>query len=109
VELRNTFLDEPDLTLVYVIPDNQWNEKSQLFVESNRMRDRILFAVDPESQAVDRLGVRRENAEPMEKGVPHPTTFLIDREGIVRFVDVREDFHIWVDSGFLREALAAVP
>ncbi len=109
MELRRTFEEVPDLKLVYVLPDNQWNEKSTLFVESNRMRNRILFAVDPGSTAVDLLGLRRENPEPIEEGVPHPATFLIDRDGIVRFADVREDFHIWIDSGFVREALAAIP
>ncbi len=109
MELRNTFRDEPDLKLVYVLPENQWNGKSALFVDGQRMRDRIQFAVDPGSRAIDQLGIRRENAEPIEDGVPHPTTFLIDRSGIIRFVDVREDFHLWVDSGFLREALASMP
>jgi peroxiredoxin len=109
VELRKTFDEVPDLKIVYVIPDNQWNDKSTRFVESFGMRDRILFAVDPGSQAVDQLGVRREDPEAIEEGVPHPATFLIDRGGVVRFADVREDFHVWVDSEFLREALDAIP
>jgi len=109
VELRRSFDEVPDLKIVYVIPDNQWNDKSTRFVESFGMRDRILFAVDPGSRAVDLLGVRLENPEPIEEGVPHPATFLIDRSGVVRFADVREDYHIWLDSGFLREALDAMP
>ena len=109
MELRKTFEEVPDLKVVYVLPDNQWNDKSTLFVESNRMRNRILFALDPDSTAVDLLGLRRENPEPIEDGVPHPATFLIDRQGMVRFADVREDVHIWIDSGFVRKALDAIP
>ncbi len=109
MELRNTFRDEPDLLLVYVVADNQWNAKSALFVDGHRMRERIVFAVDPGSRSIDQLALRRQNAESLEEGVPHPATFLIDRSGVVRFVDVREDFHVWIDSGFLKTALAAVP
>jgi hypothetical protein len=41
----------------------------------------------------------------MEEGVPHPTTLLIDRKGIVRFVDVREDFQTWLDRDVRGAAL----
>ena len=109
MELRETFRDEPDLEIVYVIPDNQWNEKSARFVDGLAMRERIQFALDPGSAAIDSLGLRRPDAEKMEEGVPHPSTFLLDREGVIRLVDVREDFHVWLDSGFLRDALATLP
>ena len=109
MELRNTFATEDDVVVIYVVADNQWNEKSTLFVDGLGMRDRMIFAVDPSSKAIDQLGLRRENAEEMEAGVPHPATYLLDREGIVRFIDAREDFHIWVDSDFVLEALTAIP
>lgn len=109
MELRETFRDEPDLEIVYVLPDNQWNAKSARFVDGLGMRERIRFALDPGSVAIDSLGLRRPDPEEIEAGVPHPSTFLLDREGVIRLVDVREDFHIWLDSGFLRDALASLP
>jgi len=109
VELRETFRDESDVKIVYVVAADQWNDKSARFVDGFGMRDRILFALDPGSAAIDRLGLRKPDAEPMEAGVPHPSTFLLDRNGVIRLVDVREDYHVWVDSTFLREALASVP
>jgi peroxiredoxin len=57
---------------------------------------------------IDRLGLRNMNPEPMEVGVPHPATYLIDRAGIVQLVDVREDFHIWLDPGVVAETLARI-
>jgi len=46
--------------------------------------------------------------EPLEVGVPHPATYLLDRNGVVRLVDVRTDFHIWLDPGVVAEALARI-
>jgi peroxiredoxin len=86
----------------------QLNARSLRFVDDYGLRNRIHFWVDPESRAIDALGLRRPNPEPIEEGVPHPTTLLLDREGIVRFADVREDFRLWLDPAVVREALAAV-
>ena len=51
----------------------------------------------------------RENSQAIEAGVPHPTTYVLDRQGIVRFADARSDFHIWLDPELVLEALAAIP
>jgi len=109
VELRNALAEEPDLEIVWVMAKRQLNARSLRFVDDYGLRDRIHFWVDPESRAIDRLGLRRPNPEPIEEGVPHPTTLLLDRDGIVRFADVREDFHIWLDPAVVKEALAQLP
>jgi peroxiredoxin len=108
VELRQTFEAASDLHIVYVMAESQINDKTLRFIDGLGLRERVLFAVDPGSRSIDRLGLRLENPEPMEVGVPIPTTYLLDRQGIVRFADVRLDYHIWLDSSFLREALASV-
>jgi peroxiredoxin len=87
----------------------QLNARSLRFVDDYGLRSRIHFWVDPESRVIDALGLRRPNPEPIEEGVPHPTTLLLDRDGIVRFADVREDFRIWLDPDTVREALAQLP
>jgi peroxiredoxin len=86
--------------------ERQWNARALRFVDDYGLRSRIHFWADPESRAIDALGLRRPNPEPIEEGVPHPTTLLLDRDGIVRFADVREDFRIWLDPAVLKEALA---
>lgn len=86
----------------------QWNARALRFVDDYGLRSRIHFWADPESRAIDALGLRRPKPEPIEEGVPHPTTLLLDRDGVVRFADVREDFRIWLDPAVLREALAAL-
>jgi len=86
----------------------QYNARSDRFVDDYNLRGRVHFWRDPDSRAIDALGLRRPNAEPIEAGVPHPTTLLLDRGGVVRFVDVREDYHVWLDPAVIREALGKV-
>ena len=109
MELRQAFAATDDLVIVYVLPENQVNPKTLRFLDETGVRRRIVFAVDPGSRAIDRLGIRLPDPEPIEAGVPLPTTLLLDRQGRVRLVDVRSDYHVWVAPEVLQEALAAVP
>ncbi len=106
MELRNALAENPDLEIVWVMAKRQLNARSLRFVDDYGLRSRIHFWVDPDSRAIDALGLRRPNPEAIEEGVPHPTTLLLDRDGIVRFADVRENYHIWLDPLVVKEALA---
>ena len=97
MELRQALDAVPNLVILWVMADNQINARTRRFIDENGLRDRVRFLVDAGSATIDRLGLRRENPEPIEQGVPHPTTYLLDRAGVVRFVDSREDYHIWLD------------
>ena len=108
MELRNAFEEVGDLVILYVVAENQMNPKTLRFVDGLGIRERVRFLVDPRSEAIDALGIRLEGGEEIEAGVPHPATYLIDREGIVRFVDERIDFQLWLDSTYVRESLAAL-
>jgi peroxiredoxin len=108
VELRNALASEPELQLVWVMAKGQYNARSERFVDEYGLRERIHFWRDPDSRAIDTLGLRRPNPEAIEAGVPHPTTLLLDAHGIVRFVDVREDYHVWLDPETVKEALASL-
>lgn len=109
MELREAFEGVDDVEILYVLADNQINEKTRHFVDELGLRERVRFLADPGSRAIDRLGLRRPDPEPLEKGVPHPTTVLLDRDGRIRFADVREDFHVWIDPELLREELSRIP
>ena len=89
--------------------DSQINEKTLRFIDGLGLREHVVFAVDPGSRSIDRLKARLESPEAIEAGVPYPTTLVLDREGIVRFVDVREDYHIWLDPGPVIETLESLP
>ncbi len=109
IELRQQIEGVEDLVLLYVLADNQTNEKTRFFIDGNRLTDRVIFLQDPFSASIDRLGLRRPNPASLETGVPHPSTYVLDRDGRVRFVDVREDYQIWLDPSLILEALAEIP
>ena len=109
MELRDAFASNEDLRILWVMADTQINEKTLRFIDGLGLRERIHFAVDPGSRAIDALQIRLENAEAIEAGVPHPTTYLLDRDGVVRFVDTRRDYHMWLDAELVRDALAKIP
>jgi len=94
--------------VVWLMADSQINAKTLRFIDGLGLREHVVFAVAPGSRSIDRLKVRLESPEAIEAGVPHPTTLLLDREGTVRFVDVREDYHIWLDPSLVAEPLALV-
>ena len=108
MELRQAFAEVPDLRIIWVMSDAQINERTQIFIDELGLANRLLFLSDPKSQLIRDLGVLKADAEPIEKGVPHPTTMLLDREGKIRFIDIREDFHIWIDPSVLLDAVAAL-
>ena len=109
MELRQALEDAPELQILWVMASNQINPRTRLFIDENGLRDRVRFLSDEDSAVIDQWGLRRPNAEAVEDGVPHPTTYLLDRDGIVRFVDVREDFHFWLDPLLPLRALAEIP
>lgn len=108
MELRSALESVPDLAIVWVMADTQINPRTLSFIEENGLRERVHFWVDPGSRSIEQLGILKQNPEPIETGVPHPATYLLDADGVIRFVDVREDFHIWLDPALLTRAIAAL-
>ena len=104
--LHEAFRDTPDLEIVWVMSDTQINERTRHFIGELGLAGRIDFLADPKSTLIRGLGLLRADAGSLEVGVPHPATLLLDREGRIRFLDVREDFHFWLDPRAIEEALA---
>lgn len=50
------------------------------------------FLSDPEHTVIDRYGLL--NTSGSRRGIPHPATFVVDREGIVRWRDVQTDYKL---------------
>lgn len=85
--------------------DVQINDRTRVFIRELGLADRVLFLADPKSQLIRDLGILKADPEVIERGVPHPTTLLLDRAGVIRFVDVRENYHFWLDPAALTDVL----
>lgn len=108
MELREAFEATPDLLIVWVMSDTQINERTRIFISELGLAERVLFLADPRSTLIRQLGILKADPELIEVGVPHPTTLILDRTSTIRFVDVRENFHFWLDPAALRAALEQV-
>lgn len=95
----------PDLRIVWVMSDAQINDRSRIFIDELGLAERILFLSDPKSQLIRDLGILKESPESIEIGVPHPTTLILDKDGIVQFVDIRENYHFWLDPAAMTDVL----
>ena len=106
MELRKAFAETPDLKIVWVMSSAQINERSRAFIDEMGLASRVLFLADPKSRLIQELGILKEDPESIEIGVPHPTTLILDRTGTIRFVDVRKDYHYWLDPRAMTDVLA---
>ncbi len=99
--------DVPDLTVLYVMSGNQVNPKAIKFIRDHRLP--FVFLVDADHRVIDQFGVYNDEFhEAIEQGVAHPTTYLLDRDGIIRFKDSRKDFHVWLAAASLKEPLGRI-
>jgi peroxiredoxin len=92
--------------VIYVMSQTQVDAKARRFIRDHRLEP-FVFLMDPDDKVIDEYGIRKTKLdEAIETGVPHPTTYILDRNGIIRFKDTRRDYHIWLSAAVLRDALA---
>ena len=81
-----------------------------------RMRQRVaeeqdtdppdyLFLSDPGHRVIARYGLLNPEDD---RGIPHPTTFVLDREGVVRWKFVETDYRVRPTNEMILEALAEI-
>jgi peroxiredoxin len=51
---------------------------------SDRMKIDFPLLSDPESKTIEAYHIRNKAARGKADGVPHPGTFIVDREGVIR-------------------------
>ena len=59
-------------------------ETLQKFGEKNKIE--FLLLSDPESKTIEAYGIRNKDVEAGSRldGIPHPGTFVIDKDGVIR-------------------------
>lgn len=92
--------------MIYVMSATQVDAKARRFIRDHRLEP-FIFLVDADDKVIDQYGIRKAKLdEAIEKGVPNPTTYILDRNGVVRFKDTRRDFRTWLSARVLRGALS---
>jgi peroxiredoxin len=74
-----------------------------------RLRERdglqMPFLLDPDAEVIKQYGVYNLESD---RVLPHPTALIIDKQGVVRYVRVDENYRERPPVAELLEALAAV-
>ena len=63
------------------------------------------FLSDPGHRVIDRYGVLNPDDE---RGIPHPTTLVLDREGVVRWKFIETDYRVRPTNDMILQALATI-
>ena len=62
---------------------------------------------DPDHAVIGRYGLLNQ-ADPRQRPIPHPTVFVIDRQGVVRWKFIEVNYKIRPTNDDIRSALRAV-
>ena len=84
----------------------QVDPKARKFIADHRLAP-FVFLVDDDHRVIDQFGIFNNHPDnAIEKGVPHPTTYVLDRDGVIKLKDSRKDFRTWLKSSMIQDALA---
>lgn len=53
---------------------------------------------DPGSKVIDAYGIRNQDAKGRAAGVPHPTVFILDQQGVIRVKLMRDGYKVRPES-----------
>ena len=97
MELRALLPDDlqGDTEIVSVSVDDR--EGMQLMIDRVAADDGVepdfIMLSDPDHRVIDRYGLFNPDAPP-SRPLPHPATFVIDKEGVVRYRFVEVDYRV---------------
>jgi peroxiredoxin len=92
-----------EIVAVSVDPKEMLDAMVERISSENGVVPDYLLLSDPGHRVIDRYGILNTDSD---RGIPHPTTFVIDREGIVRWKFIETDFRIRPSNEMILEALA---
>lgn len=90
--------------VVAVSPDR--NEQSQRFAEGLRLSYR--FVADPDLAVTRRYGLIHRGGGPGGVDVPRPATVVLDRDGVVRWVSLSDNYQVRPDPRDVVRAVRAL-
>jgi peroxiredoxin len=87
-----------------VSPDR--NEQSQRFAQ--RLRLAYRFVADPDLAVTRRYGLVHRRGGPGGADVPRPATIVLDREGVVRWLSLSDNYQVRPDPDDVVRAVRAL-
>ncbi len=105
--LPDDLTDETEIVTVSV--DDR--EGMQLMIDrvaaEDGMAPDFIMLSDPDHAVIDRYGLFNENAPP-NRPLPHPATYVIDKEGVVRYRFVEVDYRVRPTNEDILEVLKSL-
>ncbi len=111
MELRALLPDDlnDETEIVTVSVDDR--EGMQLMIDrvaaEDGMAPDFIMLSDPDHAVIDRYGLFNENAPP-NRPLPHPATYVIDKEGVVRYRFVEVDYRVRPTNEDILEVLKSL-
>ncbi len=62
---------------------------------------------DPDARVIDRYGLFNQD-DPRGRAIPHPTTYVIDKQGVIRWKFTEVDYRIRPSNEDVLEGLSGV-
>jgi peroxiredoxin len=112
VKLQDLLTEQERATTVIlgVSPDNaaDLERLGQKILEKAPGPLRTLLLSDPDLAVIQRYGLFNEASAGTKHPVPHPTTYVLDRTGVVRWKFTEVNYRVRPTNEMVREALRQV-
>lgn len=107
MELKDLLSPEQKRTTEILLVSVDGREDLQRMVDRISAEDGVVpedlvFLSDPGHRVIDRYGLLNPFSD---RGIPHPTTFVLDRDGVVRWKFVEENYEVRPTNAMILEAL----
>lgn len=100
-----------DTLIVAVSPDSP--DKAREIIAKVQGKTSKEFAItllcDSDHKVIDRYGLLNENAAKQGRFLPHPTTYVIDKAGAVRWKFTEKDYKIRPTNDMILRELEKLP
>ncbi len=77
-------------------------QKMAAKISADGVKPTFTFLSDPGHRVIDRYGLLNPNGQ----GLPHPTTYVIDKRGVVRWKFTEVNYKVRPTNGMILDALA---
>lgn len=91
--LPDDLQDETEIVTVSVDDRDGMQLMIDRVAAEDGMAPDFIMLSDPDHAVIDRYGLFNENAPP-NRPLPHPATYVIDKEGVVRYRFVEVDYRV---------------